>query len=151
MVLFYFMRYLFNRIIAHLQVSSFPEHHFYIYKLTCLPTGDYYIGKTNNLDYRTESHLSLIAIGVMKNIDRKGLSVMRFVYNNKFYNEVMPVIQDLYEQTGKNSYASLYNFVVANFNIKVLAILEDEEYWNQTEKYYIAKNITNPKCHNVSC
>lgn len=109
---------------------------FCVYKITCIPTGHFYIGKTNNLKNRLYSHVDEI-IKSIKFKDGKPLQ-MHKMFASIIENQVI-----------KRKNENVEKCVKSSIDIEVLCIISDDEKLSLIiENYYISNNINNDLCLN---
>ena len=112
------------------------ENVFCVYKITCTPTGHFYIGKTNNLQNRLYSHVDEI-IKVIKFKDGKPQNVHR-VFASIIENQVM-----------KRKNENVEKCVKSSIDIEVLCIIADDEKLSLIiENHFISNSMNNELCVN---
>jgi predicted GIY-YIG superfamily endonuclease len=109
----------------------------YIYKITSVNTGHFYIGQTASIKDRMYSHLKII-LAVLENQNPTGVL--------NFHRVVSDKIMELYE---KDKRLKIERYLRESLHVYVMAITADKETAGLVESHYIKKNMSDPLCLNV--
>lgn len=113
-----------------------PKPCFYIYKLVCSLTGQYYIGRTKDLDFRVGQHIQKIVLQI-EGSDNCQLPC---------YKKFAEVIQEVHVKT--KSKRSIQNFVMRNCSIDLMAVVQDLPTADIIECRYINEARNDTLCLN---
>lgn len=108
----------------------------YIYKLTSVHTGHYYIGQTGSVKDRMYQHLSTV-INIIEDKNCKPL---------KFHLLIAEKIKELHS---KDKRVKIERFTREALSVYVMALVADKETANLVESHYISKHIIDEMCLNV--
>lgn len=109
----------------------------YIYKLTSVHTGHYYIGQTNSVKDRIYTHLSTV-ISLIEGGECRP---------QYFHSVIAEKIKELHS---KDKRCKVEKFTRNALEVYVMALVADKETANLIESHYIKKNRSNPMCLNVN-
>lgn len=122
-------------------ILSLPGERFYVYELTCAITGYYYIGKTNDLDKRVVTHIQSIKYGMVNGI-----------YCKPYYKILGEALQEPFSKIKGGPIVAtqrLQKFLLQNISIRLVAVVDRDDYACFLEDHHIKQNLHNPKCCNV--